>query len=90
MSSSSIQRVFSTVRAVLNLSIKEHGLDWPNVFSGTYIPDDSRSAKRAPVPSDQLRKIQKECFELDDQARWLIAMISDTGMRLSEATGLQS
>ena len=51
-------------------------------FSGTYIPDDSRSAKRAPVPSDQLRIIQKECFELDDEARWLVAMISDTGMRL--------
>ena len=90
MSSSSINRIFSTVRAVINLSIKEHGLDWSNVFSGTYIPDDSRSAKRAPVPSDQLRKIQKECFEVDDEARWLIAMISDTGMRLSEATGLLS
>ena len=90
MSSSSINRIFSTVRAVINLSIKEHGLDWSNVFSGTYIPDDSRSAKRAPVPSDQLRIIQKECFEVDDEARWLIAMISDTGMRLSEATGLLS
>ena len=90
MSSSSIKRIFSTVRAVINLSIKEHGLDWSNVFSGTDIPDDSRSAKRAPVPSDQIRKIQKECFELDDEARWLIAMISDTGMRLSEATGLLS
>jgi len=90
MSSSSINRIFSTVRAVINLSIKEHGLDWSNVFSGTYIPDDSRSAKRAPVPSDQLRIIQKECFELDDEARWLVAMISDTGMRLSEATGLLS
>ena len=82
MSSSSINRIFSTVRAVINLSIKEHGLDWSNVFSGTYILDDSRSAKRAPVPSDQLRIIQKECFELDDEARWLVAMISDTGMRL--------
>ena len=54
------------------------------------ILDNSRSAKRAPVPSDQLRKIQKGCFELDDKARWLVAMISDTGMRLSEATGLLS
>ena len=83
MSSSSIKRIFSTVRAVINLLIKEHGLDWSNVFSGTYIPDDSRSTKRAPIPPDQLRKIQKECFEVDDQGRWLIAMISDTGMRLS-------
>ena len=90
MSSSSIKRIFSTVRAVINLSIKEHGLDWSNVFSGTYIPDDSRSSKRIPIPADQLREIQKECFEVDDAARWLIAMISDTGMRLSEATGLLS
>ena len=79
MSSSSINRIFSTVRAVINLSIKEHGLDWSNVFSGTYIPDDSRSAKRIPIPANQLREIQKECFEVDDEARWLIAMISDTG-----------
>ena len=49
MSSSSINRIFSTVRAVINLSIKEHGLDWSNVFSGTYIPDDSRSAGRIPI-----------------------------------------
>ena len=25
---------------------------------------------------------------IDDEARWLVALISDTGMRLSEATGL--
>ncbi len=27
---------------------------------------------------------------MDDQGRWLIAMISDSGMQLSEATGLLS
>ena len=90
MSSSAIKRVFSTVRAVINLSIKEHGLDWLNVFSRTYIPDYTRSAKRAPVPPGQLRKVQKECYYFDDEARWLIAMISDTGMHLSEASGLLS
>ena len=90
MSSSAIKRVFSTVRAVINLSIKEHGFDWSNVFSGTYIPDDTRSAKRAPVPPGQLRKVQKECYYFDDEARWPTAMISDTGMHLSEAAGLLS
>ena len=25
--------------------------------------------------------IQKECVELDDDVRWLVALISDTGMR---------
>ena len=83
MSSSSVKRIFSTVRAVRNLTIKEHGLDRSNVFSGTFIPDDTRTVKRKPVPLDQLIKIQKECFDIDDEARWLIAMISDIGMRLS-------
>ena len=27
-------------------------------------------------------------METDDEARWLVALISDTGMRLSEAAGL--
>ena len=34
------------------------------------------------------RNIQQECLYIDDEARWLVALISDTGMRLSEATGL--
>lgn len=32
--------------------------------------------------------IQKECIEIDNENRWLLALISDTGMRLSEAVGL--
>ena len=32
--------------------------------------------------------MQLECQNLDDEARWLISLISDTGMRLSEACGL--
>ena len=90
MSSSSIKRIFSTVRAIINLSTKEHGLDWSNVFSGIYIPEDFRTLKRLPIPPGRISKIQKDYFDCDDQSRWLIVMISDTGMRLSEATGLLS
>ena len=32
--------------------------------------------------------IQQACLTLDDDIRWLIALIFDTGMRLSEAAGL--
>ena len=31
-----------------------------------------------------------ECIQFDDEPRWLIALISDTGMRLAEACGLLS
>ena len=88
MSSSSVKRVFSSVRAVINLAIREQGLSITNVFSGTFIPDDEAKTQRLPIPTDVLVTIQKECMQSDDEPRWLIALISDTGMRLSEACGL--
>ena len=88
MSSSSVKRVFSSVRAIINLAIKEHGLAMTNVFNGTFIPEDDKRKERLPVPSDVIKQTQKECRDLDDEPRWLIALISDTGMRLSEVCGL--
>ena len=90
MSSSSVKRVFSSVRAVINLAIREQDLSVTNVFSGTFIPDDAVKKKRLPIPVEDLVKIQQECIALDDEPSWLIALISDTGMRLSEACGLQA
>ena len=46
------------------------------------------SKKRKPIPIDNIRQIQRDCIQADDEARWLVALISDTGMRLSEAAGL--
>ena len=88
MSSSSVKRIFSSVRAIVNLAIREYGIAVNNVFSGTYIPDDEIKQKRQPIPMDVLVQIQAECQKLNDEPRWLIALISDTGMRLSEACGL--
>ena len=88
MSSSSVKRVFSSVRAIVNLAIREQGIAVSNVFSGTYIPEDELKQKRPPIPMDTLRQVQSNCRSLNDEPRWLIALISDTGMRLSEACGL--
>ena len=35
-----------------------------------------------------MKTLQRECVALDDDIRWLVALISDSGMRLSEAVGL--
>jgi len=88
MTSSSVKRTLSSVRAIINLSIKEYGLDIKNIFKGIFIPDDNKDKKRSTIPNDILIKIQKECVKADDQSRRLIALLSDTGMRLSEACGL--
>ena len=88
MSSASVKRVFASVKSIINLAIREHGLNCTNVFAGAFIPDDAGSAKRLPIPAQFIKSIQEECRAINDENRWLVALISDTGMRLSEAAGL--
>ena len=87
LSTSSIKRIFSTIRAVFNLTIQEQGLGCSNAFANTYLPSDERP-KRAVISPEDIRRVQKVCLEIADERRLLIALISDTGMRLSEALGL--
>ena len=87
LSSSSISRIFFTVRAVINLMIQENGLNCINGFAKTFLPTSDRE-KRPPIPKDELRIIQKTCLDMAEERRLLIALISDSGMRLSEALGI--
>lgn len=87
--SSSVWRVFSTVKAVINLCISEHGLKISNPFGGVFIPEGDLETKRRLIPLQDIRSVQAECLTYDDDQRWFIALISDTGMRLSEACGLR-
>ena len=88
LKSSSIQRNFSTVKAVLNLTINELGLQCNNAFSGVYLASTQSNDKRRPVSADNIQRLQTVCLKLDDDIRHLVALISDTGLRLSEAAGL--
>ncbi len=88
LSSSSVKRTFSSIRSIVNFAIRENGLNCPNAFSNALIPDKDDQTRRIPIPTDYLKKIQSECVKLDDEVRWLIALISDSGMRLAEAAGL--
>ena len=84
----STKRVFATIKSIINLTISEHGLNCSNNFSRTFMPDRDDVKQRKPIPIDQIKKVQQRCYELDDEPRWLLALISDTGLRLSEAVGL--
>jgi integrase len=87
LSTASIKRIFSTIRAVFNLTIQELGLRCSNAFANTYLPSDVRP-KRAVISPEDIKRVQKVCLDIADERRLLIALISDTGMRLSEAIGL--
>ena len=83
----SVKRTFITIKAIINLAIAEHGLDIRNPFSSIFMPEE-QPRKRVSIPVETIRSIQQACYTIDDDMRWLIALISDTGMRLAEAAGL--
>ena len=88
LGSASVQRNFSSIKAVVNFVILEKGLDCSNPFSGVYLHSDNSSKKRRPIPLGNLKILQQRCVVMDDDLRHLVSLISDTGMRLSEAAGL--
>ena len=90
LSKQSVSRMISVIRAVINFASKEQGIQTNMAFSGVYLGEDDADTKikRHPVPLSDIKSVQRECRLLDDEGRWLISLISDTGMRLSEAAGL--
>ena len=90
LSRASIRRTLRVLRATINFTTRELGLEDIKVFSGVYLgePEELTQTTRRSIPIKDVYKVQALCNELDDEPRWLVALISDTGMRLSEAAGL--
>lgn len=76
LAGSSITRVFNAFVSLVNFTISAHTLHLKNPFSRVYHDRTSGVTKRLPIPLD------------NDDMRWLIALISDTGMRLAKSAGL--
>ena len=88
LNGSSVVRIFTTIKSIFNFSCSEYGLDIKNPFSGIYMNRDNGVQKRLPIPHKTIITVQEECMKMNDDIRWLVGLISDTGLRLSEATGL--
>jgi integrase len=52
------------------------------------MPSVSNSEGRQSIPQKNIERIKEECHRLDDDMRWLVALLCDSGLRLGEATGL--
>ena len=87
MSNSTLKRVFSSVKAIINLTINEYGLDITNPFSKAYLPSIDSDIRNS-IPLEDIKIIQSISKKEDDELRWLLLLLSDSGMRLSEALGL--
>ena len=67
----------------------EHGIPSNPSFSGLYIDRSLGATERQPISVGNIRTLQDRCFKIDDERRWIVALVSDSGMRLGEAVGLQ-
>ena len=57
MNINTVKRVFASVRSIINLTMREHGIEGSNAFSGTFMPDRGNASTRQPIPADKLRVI---------------------------------
>ena len=88
VSHNTVKRNFECIRAIWNFAARENGVSDPNPFANMNYGNGAAAVKRMPIPVDDIRKVQQLCYQKDDDIRWLIALLSDTGMRLAEAAGL--
>ena len=88
VSHNTVKRNFECIRAIWNFAARENGISDPNPFANMNYGNGAAAVKRMPIPIDDIRKVQQLCYQKDDDIRWLIALLSDTGMRLAEAAGL--
>jgi len=84
----SISRNFTNIRAIVNFALREHGLPTSTAFSGVYLGETVAPKKRYVPTTEELRTLIRLCRRQDDDLRWILALIADTGLRLSEAIGL--
>jgi integrase len=67
----------------------EHGIMTTNPFANMNLGGGKAPRKRCPIPTENIFNTQTLCGKIDDDMRWIVATISDSGMRLAEVIGLQ-
>jgi len=88
LAGSTVTRNFSYIKAIINFVSSELAVDMRNPFAGIYHDRNAGVSSRKPIPVLDILRVQEECLKIDDDLRWLILLISDTGMRLAEGAGL--
>ncbi|UXC36635.1 DUF6538 domain-containing protein [Cupriavidus gilardii] len=84
-----IRRRLNVVKAVIETYLREKEIDRKNPFASVPIPtegDDEK--KREPFTEGELKTLFAACKAKDDDVRWLVAILGDTGARLAEIAGL--
>ena len=83
LSLSTVKRIFSSVKAFINLTIQECVLDINNPFSKTYIPKIEDKQHRKSIPTKTIIHVQSICRKCDNELRWLVTLINKCLMKSS-------
>lgn len=84
-----IRRRLKSLRAIYAHWLREKEIERSNPFSELKIEGEGEdSKKRNTLPPASLQVLTEECRKADDDMRWLLALLADTGMRLAEGAGL--
>ncbi len=85
-----IKRRLNSIRPVFSQMSRERELDDKKIFEAVNIPNEGEDQReRLPFSATEIGLIQKACLEKDDDLRWLVGVLCDTGLRLAEAVGLK-
>ncbi|WP_295512957.1 DUF6538 domain-containing protein [uncultured Sulfitobacter sp.] len=85
-----IKRRLNSIRPVFRQMSRERELDDRRIFEAINIPNEGDDkVDRLPFSKDEISLIQRACLEKDDEMRWVVGLLSDTGLRLAEAIGLR-
>ncbi|WP_375708115.1 DUF6538 domain-containing protein, partial [Sulfitobacter sp. HGT1] len=84
-----IKRRLNSIRPVFRQMSRERELDDRRIFEAINIPNEGDDKiDRLPFSKNEISLIQQACLEKDDDLRWIVGLLSDTGLRLAEAIGL--
>jgi len=84
-----VRRRLGVFRAVFTTWRLEKAKNLANPFERLAIANEGvDKKKRPPFTAAELAALYQACKSKDDDARWLLAMLIDTGARLAEVTGL--
>ena len=80
-----ISRNLTSIRATLNFMCKEQGLQPNKKFSSAYFGEPTVKQKPYMPTLAYLKLLEAHYRKTDDQQRWLITLINDTALKLSES-----
>ena len=90
MAPNSVLRTIGVIKAAMNHVIVENGLEQRNVFQGIKIKGaGSSNTDRLPITDEHL-DLMTPAFESSEVAAALLVLLTDTGARLAEITGLEA